>query len=138
MELANGAHVLKPSQMPTIDRGTGVRSWLLASREIGSQHITTGITEFPDGAAIANHYHNCEEQVTILEGDAVAVIDGVEYELTAPDTTFIPAGVPHHFLNRSGKKMKILWIYGSTNVTRTFTATGKTVPHLSAGDRATV
>lgn len=133
----NGAHVLKPAEMTTIDRGTGVRTWLLAAREIGSQHMTTGITEFQDGTAIALHYHNCEEQVTILEGDAIAEIDGVQYEVSAPDTTFIPAGVPHRFLNRSGKIMKILWIYGSTNVTRTFVETGKTVPHLSAGDRAT-
>jgi mannose-6-phosphate isomerase-like protein (cupin superfamily) len=132
----NGAHVLRPSEMQTIDRGTGVRTWLLASREIGSQHITTGITEFQDGTAIALHYHNCEEQVTILEGDAIAEIDGVQYTVSAPDTTFIPSGVPHRFLNRSGKVMKILWIYGSTNVTRTFVETGVTVPHLSAGDRA--
>lgn len=136
MELANGSHVLRPGEMTPIDRGTGVRSWLLAHREAGSQHVTSGITEFPDGARIADHYHNCEEQVTILAGSAVAVIDGVEYEVSAPDTTFIPAGVPHHFFNRSGQPMRILWIYGSTNVTRTFTATGKTVPHLSAGDRA--
>lgn len=134
----NGAHVLKPGEMTTIDRGTGVRTWLLASREIGSQHITTGITEFQDGTAIARHYHNCEEQVTILEGNAIAEIDDVQYAVSAPDTTFIPAGVPHRFLNRSGKIMKILWIYGSTNVTRTFTETGQTVPHLSAGDRAAV
>jgi quercetin dioxygenase-like cupin family protein len=132
----NGAHVLRPSEMPTIDRGTGVRTWLLASREIGSQHITTGITEFQDGTSIALHYHNCEEQVTILEGEAIAEIDGVQHTVSAPDTTFIPSGVPHRFLNRSGKVMKILWIYGSTNVTRTFVETGVTVPHLSAGDRA--
>ena len=114
--------------MPTIDRGTGVRTWLLSASEIGAQHITTGITQFPDGAAIANHLHNCEEQVTI-EGDAVAVIDGVEYELSAPDTTFI-SGVPHHFLNRSGQPMKILWIYGSTNVTRTFARPARVPPTL--------
>jgi quercetin dioxygenase-like cupin family protein len=128
------AYVLKPHQMKKIERGVGLWSTPLATPNIGAQHITTGITEFQDGAAIPLHYHNCEEQVTILEGNAVAEIDGVLYELSAPDTTFIPAGHPHRFLNRTGKIMKILWIYGSGQVTRTSVETGKTVPQLSPAE----
>ena len=132
--MAEKAHVLKPNEMKKIERGSGLRSTPLATPVIGAQHITTGITEFQDGIAIALHYHNCEEQVTILEGNAVAEINGTLHELSAPDTTFIPAGLPHRFLNRSGKIMKILWIYGSGHVTRTSVETGKTAPQLSASE----
>ena len=31
--------------------------------------------------------------------------------------------------------MKILWVYGAKEVTRTFVETGITVPHLSPQDR---
>ena len=132
--MAEKAHVLKPSQMKWNERGAGLRSTPLVTPAIGAQHITTGITEFQDGTAIALHYHNCEEQVTILEGNAVVEINGTFHELSAPDTTFVPAGLPHRFLNRSGKIMKILWIYGSGHVTRTSVETGRTTPQLSASD----
>jgi putative monooxygenase len=92
--------------------------------------LTTGITEFQPGANLALHIHNCEEQVTILEGDATAIIDGVSYQLTAPDTTFISQGLPHRFINTSNKPMKILWVYTTTQVTRTFVETGKTEDYL--------
>ena len=128
-------YVMKPSQMKTIDQGNTLRTWVLVTSEIGAKNLTTGITEFQDGAAIPLHTHNCEEQITILAGSAVAEIDGLFHELESPDTTFIPAGIPHRFLNRSGSPMKILWIYGSAEVYRTFVETGQTVPHLELGDK---
>jgi mannose-6-phosphate isomerase-like protein (cupin superfamily) len=76
------------------------------------------------------HIHNCEEQVTILEGEATAIIDGTAYQLTAPDTTFISQGLPHRFINNSNKLMKILWVYTTTQVTRTFVETGKKEEYL--------
>ena len=73
------------------------------------------------------HSHNCEESVMLLEGDAFAEIDGVQYELKAGDISYIPANLPHRFVNRSSTEgMKILWIYGSVDATRTITATGDT------------
>lgn len=125
------AQVMKIREMKAMDRGSGLKAWPLVRREIGSEHLTTGITEFQDGAAIEVHMHNCQEQVTILEGSAVAEIDGRVYELTAPDTTFVPAGVSHRFFNKSGKPMKILWIYDSLEVNRTFLKSGKTESHWS-------
>ena len=41
------------------------------------------------------------------------------------DTTFIPAGVPHRFINRGKDKMRILWVYSSIQVTRTYVETGE-------------
>ena len=41
----------------------------------------------------------------------------------------------HCFRNTSDAQMSIMWVYGSTNVTRTFADTGITVPHLSEEDK---
>jgi putative monooxygenase len=122
--------LFKIKEMKPLDRGPGLQGWPLITGDVGSEHLTTGITEFQPGANLAMHIHNCEEQVTMLEGDATAIIDGVSYEVTAPDTTFIPAGVHHRFINTSRKPMKILWVYTTTQMIRTFVEAGKTEDNL--------
>ena len=128
--MARSSKVFKIREMMPADRGPGLKRMPLVTKECGSQHLTTGMTEFQPGASLALHTHECEEQITILEGEAIAVIDGVEYQLTAPDTTFVSPGIVHRFINRSSKPMKILWIYASTHVTRTFVESGETENQL--------
>jgi mannose-6-phosphate isomerase-like protein (cupin superfamily) len=118
------------------DRGTGVKSRVLVSRQIGSDNLTNGVTVFPPGAKIAVHWHNCDESVVILEGEAVCEIDGTQFPMRPLDTTYVPANVPHRFLNFTSHPMSILWTYAAGYVTRTFAETGVTVEHMSAGDKA--
>ena len=71
------AHILRIDSLPVVDRGNGIQTIPLVTKEIGSMHITSGITRFPVGAKVPLHSHNCDEQVTILEGQAEAELDGV-------------------------------------------------------------
>ena len=81
------AHVLRIDSLPVVDRGNGIQTIPLVTKELGSKHLTTGITRFPVGAKVPMHSHNCDEQVTILEGEAEAELDGERHRLHAYDTT---------------------------------------------------
>jgi quercetin dioxygenase-like cupin family protein len=120
------AVILKPSERPIHDCGNGARTVPLVSRQCGSTSLINGTTEFAPGAAIGLHKHNCEESVLIVEGAAVAEIDGKRHHLHAGDTTWIPAGVPHRFINESDAIMKIFWTYATVDATRTMIETGVT------------
>ena len=126
--------ILRTADLPVIDRARGVKTQPLVLAERGSKTLTTGLSTFQPGSVIPLHTHNVEEAITILEGEAIAIIDGQEFPVRPFDTTFVPPGVPHHFRNESGGVMRFLWTYGGTDVTRTYAATGETVQHLSAED----
>jgi mannose-6-phosphate isomerase-like protein (cupin superfamily) len=63
----------------------------------------------------------------LLRGEAIAHIDGVAHRVGVGDTSFIPAGIHHHFENASAtEEMQIFWTYASVDATRTIVATGVT------------
>lgn len=119
--------VLRPAELTAHDRGGGARTIPLVTRPVGAAVFLNGMTIFEPGAGIPLHTHDCEECVVILDGEAVAEIDGVEHHLTRWDTTYVAAGIPHRFRNASGSApMRILWTYASVDATRTIVATGVT------------
>jgi HTH-type transcriptional regulator, repressor for puuD len=128
--------VIRAGQVERFDRGAGVVTLPYVGRwNAEGNRVTTGITVFAPGTAIPLHTHNVEESVLVLEGEAAAVVGQDSFELEAGDATWVPAGVPHRFANRGQGPMRIYWVYGGREVTRTIVATGETVEHLSEADR---
>jgi len=129
------ARVLNVEQIEVFDRGNGIRSIPLVGGALGSRGIATGMTVFPPGGGIVEHSHNVEESVTVLEGSGFAEIEGNATPVSQYDTTYIPPGLKHRFVNTGDTEMRILWVYGGIEVTRTVASTGETFAHLSAADR---
>jgi HTH-type transcriptional regulator, repressor for puuD len=130
------AMVLRAGDIERFDRGAGVVTLPYVGKwNTEGNLVTTGITVFEPGTAIPLHIHNVEESVLILEGEATAVVDGDSFDLEAGDATWVPAGVAHRFANRGPGVMRIYWVYGGREVTRTLVATGETFEHLSPADR---
>ncbi len=126
-EATKKAAILRPSEIRPHERGGGARTIPLVTSGVGSRSLLNGITEFGPGAAIQLHTHNCEESVMVIEGEARVEIDGVEHRMGTGDTTWVPADVPHRFVNASETApMRIFWTYASIDATRTIVATGDT------------
>jgi len=127
--------IVKFEEIPVVQRGGGIETKPLLLESAGAKTFVSGISTFPVGAALKLHKHNTEEMVVLLEGEARVEVGEERYEIVPYDTTYVPAGIFHRFINRGAVPMKILWVYGATHVTRTFADTGETVGHLSDHDR---
>lgn len=128
-------HIFPVASIKRIPRGSGIETTPLVTHFTAPDaKFTTGMSVYPKGLGAPMHKHNCDEQVTLLEGQGEVEVDGTITPLVRYDTTYIPAGKVHAFRNTGDEPMRILWIYSSTKVTRTFEGSDEEVEHLSARD----
>jgi quercetin dioxygenase-like cupin family protein len=121
------AVILRPADIPARQRGGGASTIPLVSQQVGAKDFLNGITRFGPGAAIAEHFHNCDESVMVIKGSAVVHIEDAQHCVSVGDTSFIPSGVRHYFENTSAtEELHIFWTYSSVDATRTIVATGVT------------
>jgi quercetin dioxygenase-like cupin family protein len=126
------ARLIKFDEADPVARGAGIESIRLTPEPLEGQGFTMGVTTFPPGTSIRLHSHNTIEQVTVIEGEGVAVLNGEEIPARPYDTTQISPGELHRFINTGESTMRILWVYGDTHVTRTFADTGETVEQFES------
>ena len=79
--------IFRIKDLPVHARGDGVETTLITGKDICGSRITTGLTSFPPGKEVPVHKHNCDEQVTLVEGDAIVEIEGERSEVHVMDTT---------------------------------------------------
>src|SRR5260221_739713 len=116
------------------DRGAGVYTTFLATTDVGAEQMSSGITRCVAGGSVPGHKHNCEEQVTVLEGNVRAEMGDQVVELSRHDSTFIPANTTHRFINIGESEAMWYFIYGRKDANRTFSNSGETIPVGSERD----
>jgi quercetin dioxygenase-like cupin family protein len=125
------ATLIRFDEAEPVARGDGIESVRLTPVPLDEQGFVMGVTSFPPGTSIRLHSHNTIEQVTVIEGEGLAELNGEQLPAKPYDTTQIAPGEWHRFINTGTGTMRILWVYGSTDVTRTFADTGETVEQFS-------
>lgn len=129
------ALIIHVDKVHIIERGGGVETVpLITPFATSDAKFTTGMSVYPKDKGAPLHYHNCDEQVTLLEGEGEVEVDGNVTPLVRYDSTYVQAGKIHAFRNTGEQPMRILWIYSSNRVTRTFAGSNEEVEHLSAND----
>src|SRR5918999_882237 len=125
------AKLVKFDEEDPVVRGDGIVTIRLTPALLPQQTFQIGITSFPPGTGIPLHSHNTIEQVTVIEGRGEAELNGERIPVAPFDTTQIAPGEIHCFVNTGPVLMRILWVYGSPHVTRTFADTGETVDQFA-------
>lgn len=92
------ARLIRFSDSDVIARGDGIESVRLTP-ELAGTGFHHGDHQVPPGTSIRLHTHNTIEQVTVIDGEGLAVIDDEELPARPYDTTQIPAGARHRFIN---------------------------------------
>jgi quercetin dioxygenase-like cupin family protein len=128
--------VIRESDAEVFDRGEGVRSIPLMNGDRGSQNVSSGMTIMEPGAGLPMHFHDTEECITCVQGEAMCSVDSEVLKLAPFDHIWIAEGSHHRFWNEGNGPMRIVWTYGKPEVMRTFVDSGKTVRHMSKGDVA--
>lgn len=123
--MIDGVRILRSGEVPVRERGGGVRTRELVTAESDTV-FTSGTTEFDPGAAVGFHTHNCAESVLVLQGEARFDFGGESTQMAVGDATFVPEGVPHRFVNTGSGPMRLHFVYGSAEPTRTMVDTGET------------
>ena len=70
--------VIKAGKVPRLSRGGGVETIPLITWRSAEERnkVTTGISIYPQGTGTPLHLHNCDEQMTLLEGVGEVEIAG--------------------------------------------------------------
>ena len=65
---------------------------------------------YPQGRLPA-HFHDFDESICIISGQATCVVEGRRYAMSDGATALQPRGRVHYFINETNDPMEMLWVY---------------------------
>ncbi len=102
----------------------GVRVRVYASGRTGARGLSTAAALFVPGGALAYHWHDCGEAITVLEGAPTVLVEGRPHTLGRLDCVYVPGGVLHSVRNEAAVEARIHSAFASPSPERTFAGVG--------------
>jgi quercetin dioxygenase-like cupin family protein len=107
-------YIIRASEQPSYSPAnhTGTKNYRLVGPEVnGAKHLEIALGDIERHEGSPAHAHpDLEQAVYILEGEAIAGIDGVDHHVKAGDMMFFPAKV-FHSIKVLSERIKLLVIY---------------------------
>ena len=111
---AKSPYIIRASEMVPYSPAnhTGTKNYRLVGPHVnGAKHLEIALGDIERNAGSPAHAHpDLEQAVYILEGEAIAGIDGVDHHVRAGDMMFFPARV-FHSIKVLTERIKLLVIY---------------------------
>jgi len=111
---AKSPYVIRASEMMpyTPANHTGTKNYRLVGPHVnGAKHLEIVLGDIARNEGSPAHAHpDLEQAVYVLEGEAIAGIDGVDHHVRAGDMMFFPARV-FHSIKVLTERIKLLVIY---------------------------
>lgn len=81
--------------------------------------MSGGYALFHKNGRLPAHFHDFDESICIVQGEATCVVDGREYEMSNCQTALQPRGIVHYFKNKHDAPMAMIWVYAGPMPIRT-------------------
>jgi quercetin dioxygenase-like cupin family protein len=118
-------HLMRLATAPRYDLGEDVQTCDLFAGRFGATGMCGGYAVFPPGTGLPCHFHEYDESITIVRGQAVCQVAGAQYTLSDFDTACIPRHRPHRFFNGGNSPMAMIWVYAGDEPRRTEVEQGR-------------
>lgn len=95
------------------NHGETVNRRLIGPETVGARNLEVllGVISGKGGGALPHRHPTLEQAVYVLQGTAVAEVDGQRRELGPGDMCFFPADMRHIFTRTSEEELRVLVIY---------------------------
>lgn len=76
-----------------------------------AKHSQLVLMNIQPGGEIGLETHHLDQFLRIEQGEAKAILDGVEHDVKADFAVVVPAGTAHNFINTGSEELKLYSIY---------------------------
>ncbi len=73
--------------------------------------MSGGYGLFHPGGRLPAHFHDFDESICIIDGEATCVVEGRRINMSGGATALQPRGRVHYFINESPGTMAMIWVY---------------------------